>query len=164
MAITSTSTVSTSVSLNQNSGDGFPALTPSASFKPANQSYASGTSAGRIDLPYAKRITVASGSPISLDLSGGTMKTLLGDAANYARVGTLAFYNNGSNTVTLTGNFLTSSFGASFSMPLAPNSRFVYDNPSSTGLVVTNSTADTITLTASAGSNDVDVVVGGRSV
>jgi hypothetical protein len=31
-------------------------------------------------------------------------------------------------------------------------------------MAVTNSTADTITLTSAAGSNDVDIAIGGRSV
>lgn len=164
MSISTNATVNTAITLNQNAGDGFPALSPSAAFRPNNQSYTSGTSGGQIDLPYAKRHTISSGSPLSLDLSGGSLKTLLGDAASFARVNTLAVTNRGSNDVTLTGNFLTTRFGASFSMPIPPNSRFVYDNPSATGLVVTNSTADTITLTSAAGANDVDVAIGGRSV
>jgi hypothetical protein len=44
------------------------------------------------------RQTISSGTPISLDLSGGGLKTLLGNAANFARVDFLAFYNRGRPT------------------------------------------------------------------
>jgi hypothetical protein len=164
MSVTTTAISKATLQLAQNNGAAFPVLTPSTTFAPPQINYTAGTNAGQVDLAYAKRITVASGSPQSIDLSGGGLTTLLGDAASFARVSSIGFCNSGSNTVTLTGNFLTTRFGASFSMPLPPNARVIYDDPSATGLAVTNSSADTITITSSAGSVPVDIAIGGRSV
>jgi hypothetical protein len=164
MAASATASLDTILKMGEDSGNAYPVLAVTPTFQPTLGQYTSGTAAGQIDLAHMSRQTISSGTPISLDISGGGLKTLLGNAANFARVDFLAFSNRSTNVVTLTGNFMTTSFGASFSMALAGGGRFIYDNPSATGLAVTNSTADTITLTSASGTNDVDIAIGGRSV
>jgi hypothetical protein len=164
MAASSTASLDVILKIGEDSGNTYPAASVESDFQPALGQYTSGTAAGQIDLAHMSRQTISSGTPVSLDLSGGGLKTLLGSAANFARVDFLAFSNRSTNAVTLTGNFFTTSFGASFSMVLAGGGRFIYDNPSATGLAVTNSTADTITLTSASGTNSVDIAIGGRSV
>lgn len=164
MAASSTASLDTILRMSEDAGTVFPVASLTPTFQPTLGQYTQGTAAGQIDLAYMSRQTISSGTPVSIDLSGGGLKTLLGNTASFARVDTLAFYNRSTNNVTLTGNFLTTSFGASFSMVLTGGGRFIYDNPSTTGLAVTNSTADTITLTSASGTNDVDIAIGGRSV
>jgi hypothetical protein len=164
MAASSTASLDTLLQFSEDSGNAYPVASVTPTFQPSLSQYTAGTNAGMIDVAYMGRQSVPNGAPVSLDLSGGGLKTPLGNTATFARVAVLAVHNRSTNTVTLTGNFLTTSFGASFSMPLTAGGRFIYDNPSATGLAVTNSTADTITLTSSAGTNDVDVAVAGRSV
>lgn len=164
MAASSTASLDTILKLGEDSGNAAATLAVTPTFQPPTSQYTAGTGAGQVDLNHISRQTIASGSPVSLDLSGGGMVTLMGRAANFARVSTLSIYNRGTNNVTLSGNFMTTTFGASFSYPLKPGGRFTADDPSATGMAVTNSTADTITITSSAGSNDVDIAIAGRSV
>lgn len=164
MAATVTATIDTSIKFAEDSGNTFPALSVSPAWAPTTQQYSSGLLASNLDLAYMSRQSVASGTPVSLDVSGGGLKDLLGNTFSPAKVACIAISNRGTaGNITVTGNFMTTNFGASFSMVIPPGGRFLYDNPSLAGLAVTNSTDDVITLTSSAGTNDVDIAIGGRS-
>jgi hypothetical protein len=164
MAATVTATLDTNIKFSEDSGNTFPALSVSPAWAPAQQQYSAGLLASNLDLAYMSRQSVASGTPVSLDVSGGGLKDLLGNTFSPAKIACIAIHNRGTaGNITITGNFMTSRFGASFSMVLTPGGRFVFDDPSLAGLAVTNSTADVITLTSSAGTNDVDIAIGGRS-
>jgi hypothetical protein len=140
----------------------FPPLSSPLSWAPADKQYLQGLANGQVDIVYAARLTVAAGTPVSIDLSGA-LKDLLGNAAIFAEIAAIGFLNNDAAIdATVTGNWLTSRFGASSSWPIQAKGRIVMDFPNG-GLVVTNSTADVLTFTAASGTITIDVVVGGRS-
>lgn len=129
-------------------------------------SLANGTAIDQADLPLHGQASVPVATPLSLDLSG-TLKDVFGNTISMARVkGVLISvpYVAGGGTVTLTGNWITGLLGnAGASLPIANGGCVLLWNPSLAGITVTNSTRDTITITAAGATTVVDYVVIGAS-
>lgn len=123
-----------------------------------------------LDTIYRNSYEIAASGNASIDLSG-SLKDLYGDAAVFTKVKSLLIVNHSGDPIngdtatgagiTITGNFITSRFGASSSWSLATTagyvSKILIDTPS--GLTVTNSSADTITITNASGTEVAYVMI-----
>jgi len=123
---------------------------------------------------YSSSNAIAASGSLSIDLAG-SLTDLYGDAAVFSSVYSVLIVNHsgspiGGQTATtadiaITGNFLTTAFGASSSWPLKATSgkysKLLFDEPA--GISITASTADTITITNSSATAIayVDVIIVG---
>lgn len=161
MATSASAVISSKIVLSLDAGTTFPVKSGSASWAPSNLTLANGTANGEINLAYASRLSVPNGAPVSIDLSG-SLANLIGGTGVFVEVAVVGFYNRSTNTVTLSGNFFGAMLGTNgATITLQGGGRFQQDFPVA-GIAVTNATADTITFTSAAGTNDVDVAIGGR--
>lgn len=110
--------------------------------------YTPGTGDYQCDSFYPDKTTT--GDAISYDLTA--LVDRFGTTLTLSKVKALAIINRSSTAgqnIVVTGNFMTSRFGASFSYPIGPGGIFVVESPID-GMTVTNTSADVITLTPSA--------------
>lgn len=130
----------------------------------ASLSLSSGTTPpNQADTIYAASYSVTSGSDVSIDLSGGTIKQVDGTTATFAKIGMIFVIN----TTTTGTAVLTVGGGTSAAVTALPTlgpGDFAAYGSNSTGLTVTNSTADVLKLSASAGTITCDILIIGRSV
>lgn len=131
--------------------------------------WASGTIVDTADRIYMKRHTIATGTPLALDLSGG-LTDLLGNVITMAKV-TGIFIVNNSLTV---GEKLTIGAGSNpllnwiaatgDALQIGPGGVHCQLDPSLAAYAVTGATGDVLTIAAAAGAAvSTDVVIVGRS-
>lgn len=135
-----------------------------------NVSLAHGTGADKADLIYTTRIALAISAVSNVDLSGA-LKDIFGDTAIFVKVKGVYVHNRSDDTspttaaaITLTGNFITVSYGTAASIPLAAGDSWQH-NSGGVGLAVTAGTGDVITVTNTSGteSAEVDLIIVGTS-
>lgn len=134
-----------------------------------------GTSAGEVDIMYARQRTISDGGTIDLDLAGGVTDPY-GNTITMAEVVGLAVVNNqydggNDNTTNLTIGAAGSPWetwitGTTKTIgPITPGGMFMIFSPDATGLgAVTATTADTLRITNSAGATNTCLIgILGRS-
>jgi hypothetical protein len=130
----------------------------------------SGTGNGAIDILYHDRFTIAASGTQNIDLDLTTNDNVFGTIAAMVKVRGLAFANTSDelavatdSNITLTGDWITTTYGASASIPIDAGGMFGHLHKD--GLTVTATSADVITITNADGSNQaqVDVWIAGSS-
>lgn len=130
-----------------------------------NRAIAAGSGVDQATKAYVGELSIAAAGNSSIDLSG-SLEDIFGDAAVFTKVKALLIWNASSDQtsspttaqVTVTGNFLTTVFGASSSWVLEAGDQMT-GSWTRTGKTVTNSTADTITVTNNDGAQAAKVYV-----
>lgn len=134
----------------------------SAQFNPslsAALSYADGTGAEQADRIFTDTRTLAASATENLDLAG-SLTDVFGATITFARIKAIIIQAAAGNTndVQVTrpaSNGVPFLMAASDGIALKPGALFAWADPGATGVVVTASTGDLITLTNSAGSTSV---------
>jgi len=129
--------------------------------QPVNQSYSLGTGAGQVDLAYSAELTIAPSATTSLDLDAGTLEDLFGNALTFASVKSIRIHHavdSAASSINLQGDYMTTNFGASFSIVYPPGGYFDISE-SSAGFAVVVTTGDAIDLVNNDGSNSATVSV-----
>ena len=158
MATTSTfvSTAGGSAALSRTT---FPVASINPQLAAPTINYGSGSTAGNTEGIYMGAVSATTGG-VSLNVHNSSITDVLGNALVAAHVCSIHIVNTGASTVTLTGNLITSVFGTS--VPIEAGGQFKMDMPT-TGWVVTGSSADTITFTATTGTVVCNVAIATRS-
>jgi len=136
--------------------------------KPVNNTYSLGTAAGQVDLIYSAELTLAPSATTSLDLDGGTLADVFGNLLTFVNVKSIRVHHaidSAASSINLQGDFMTTNFGASFSIAYVPNGYF--DTSEATaGYAVVATTGDAIDIVNNDGSNSamVSVEIMGTSV
>jgi len=128
---------------------------------PVNQSYSLGTGAGQVDLAYSAELTIAPSATTTLDLDAGTLEDLFGNALTFANVKSIRIQHvsdSAASSINLQGDFMTTNFGASFSIVYPPGGYFDISEASA-GYAVVATTGDAIDLVNNDGSNSATVSV-----
>lgn len=131
--------------------------------------WGNGTTIDNADRIYMKRHTIATGTPLALDLSGG-LTDLVGNVITMVKVTGIIVVNN---SVTA-GEILTIGAGSTplinwiaasgDAVKVGPGGMLCQLDPSVAAYAVTGATADILTIAAAAGATvSVDVIVVGRS-
>lgn len=124
-------------------------------------SYSVGTGDGQAAQAYSAKFTMTPSQVINLNLEDGSLLDIFTDAFALSEVKAIrishAFLTNGSSGITVSGNWATTNFGASFSYPL--KQKGVWLDIDNVGRAVTSSTGDILTLTNGDGSNSATVFV-----
>lgn len=130
---------------------------------------AAGTGQGQVDNIYHKTLQIAGAASSTIDLDG-SLANILGAVADFVKVKFIGISNvsNKQSTVTdadilILGDFMTTNFGASFSMKLNTPGVFCwYDE---IGHTVVATTGDDITITNNDASDqaEVNVLIAGTS-
>lgn len=129
---------------------------------------ATGTGAGLADMQWSDQRTLAASATEDLDLAG-TLTGPLGTTLTFARVKGLLVKAAATNTNDVQISRAAAGiplFAATGDLiPVKPGGLFLWVAPNATGIVVTPTTADTITITNSAGTTSVtyDIIVIGAS-
>ena len=129
---------------------------------------ATGTGLGLADMQWSDTRTLAPSATEDLDLAG-SLTGPLGTVLTFARVKAVlvkaALANANNVVVSRAAAGIPLFTAASDSLPVKPGGLFLWVAPDATGVVVTPTTADSITVTNSAGGTSVtyDVIVIGAS-
>lgn len=129
--------------------------------QPVNQSYSFGTGAGQVDLAFSVELTIAPSATTSLDLDAGTLEDLFGNALTFVNVKAIRIQHvsdSAASSINLQGDYMTTNFGASFSIVYPPGGYFDISEASA-GYAVVATTGDAIDLVNNDGSNSATVSV-----
>lgn len=121
----------------------------------ANQSISFGSTAGKVNKVYSDQSSIATSATLSLDLDGGTLEDPFGNANVFTELKYIRITHAASSlasSVSIAGDFMTTAFGASFSMDLEPGGSFLYSNVNA-GEAVVSTTGDVIEVLNNDGSN-----------
>lgn len=145
----------------------YPFAVVSNAWQPASVVYGAGTGAGLIDQIYQAQVTATVGGA-SIQLNAGSLLDTVGDTLSFARADSINFYNAGTQSVTVTGAFITANYGTAGVKLDAGGGQFSHTlgTNSTSGLATGTGTNSTLTFTASgtAGTSPVQILVAGRSV
>lgn len=121
--------------------------------------YANGTADGQIDRCAAPEDTLAPATPVSFNLEDGSMTGPLGDAQDFDKLDVLHIENKvDTNPLEVSGNLL----GLGTDSLVLPPGGVLHIEYGGEGLAVVGTSADTITLESTLGT-DYKLVVAGRS-
>jgi len=140
----------------------------SASTYAAMIDLATGTGAGQADMTWSDQRTLAGSATEDLDLAG-SLTGPFGNVLTFARVKGLLVKAASTNTndvvVSRAAAGIPLFSAASDAIPVKPGGLFLWVAPNAAGVVVTPTTAESITVTNSAGGTPVtyDVIVVGAS-
>lgn len=127
---------------------------------------ANGTGLKQADMMFTDTRSVAAAE--DLDVSGGALKDAFGTTFTITELKVLIVCADSANTgnIVLGGDAASILFlsVASTTTSIKPGGCFVYTDPSATGTVVTNATADIIQVAPSAGTQAYTIIVMGSSV
>lgn len=132
--------------------------------------FTAGTGVGQIDIAHHVRMTLAASGTQNITLDSGTLTNILGAHAAIVKVKYIGVINSSDEATAATdadililGNFMTTNFGASFSMGL--NAPGVFEWIDGTGKTVVASTGNVFTITNNDASDaaQVDVLIAGTS-
>jgi hypothetical protein len=128
-----------------------------------------GTTAGKSDMQWSDRRTLAASGTENLDLAG-SLTGPIGTTLTFVRIKAVIIKASGSNTndVQVTrpaSNGVPLFMAAGDGIALSPGETFAWFSPTAAGKVVTAATGDLLTITNSAGTTGVtyDVIVIGAS-
>ena len=134
--------------------------------KTVQKSPAAGSGAEQVQKCYHLRLVLAASAVSSIDLSG-SLEDVFGDADVMTKVKGFIIHNRSDEAspvstaqIAVTGNFLTSRYGASSSWTLDAGD-FEAGSYTAVGKTVTNTSADTLTFTNNSGSEiaTVDIII-----
>jgi len=122
--------------------------TPTANVQqPANQPYGFGTTTGNADLAFSSEFIIAPSTTQTLTLDDGSL-TLMGNSNVFVNVKAIRVHHaidSASTDIDLAGDYMTTNFGASFSINLPPNGIFIIGD-NTVGYAVVATTGDVIEL------------------
>jgi hypothetical protein len=130
--------------------------------------FTNGTAINQADRLYSARHSIASGTPLALDLAG-TLENPLGETVTFAKVLGIIVVNNSTTaaeilTVGAGSNPISTWVAASGDgVQVGPNGFMANVNPSLAGFAVTGGTADILTITSASGTISTDIYILGRS-
>ena len=148
--------------------DGYVSALVAAQFKQF-LTLAAGTGGGQVDIIYHDRFALAASGVKNIDLDG-SLDNVLGTIEDFAKIKFIGIANTSSELATvtdadiiITGDFMTTNFGASFAMGLNTPGVFAWFD--GTGKAVVADTGDVITITNNDASDaaQVDVLIAGTS-
>ncbi len=123
--------------------------------------YTFGTADNKANKIYSASLSIAASATTSLDLDGAVLEDPYGDVLTFTELKAFRIYlvleTNGSSDVSVAGDFITDTFGASTSYPLVAGSTWHHQDTE--GLAVTAGTGDVIAITNNDGSNAATVIV-----
>lgn len=123
--------------------------------------YTFGTGASQANKVYSMQLTITSGSTTTLDLDAGTMLDPYGDANVFGTIKAIRIYHksvtSGSSGISIAGDWMTTHFGASTSVPLKDGE--IWHMQYVEGLAVTATSADQIAITETGSAASATVIV-----
>ena len=170
MATTQTSTIA--LNINANLSSALDLVTAKADMsKKYAFTLASGSGANQADDIFSDTRTLSASGTEDHDLAGG-LTNAFGETLTFSTIKAMIFKAASGNTndvqvsVKATNGFSTWALAASDGITLRPGGMFCIVNPDATGMAVTASTGDLLTVTNSAGSTSVtyDMIIIGVKV
>lgn len=119
-----------------------------------------GNGAGQINNLSIQGLSVPSGSPVSLNLTDGSVKMPDGSATNFADITILFIRNNGAAVLTVGGG--TNAVTSIGTITVNPGAIVPIVVPGAVGYAVTASTANILKFTSASGTLLVDVLIAGH--
>ncbi len=119
-----------------------------------SETFTAGSGNNQVNKRYEDDATIAGSGSISYDLSGA-LSDGFGDTQVFTKLKVLRIKHLSASlasTITLSGNLLDAVFGGTAAIVLPPGGDLTYIHPTS-GVTVTNTSADTVLVTNDDGSN-----------